>query len=374
MEVVMVRRAFPWLLTLHLLAFLPWSAAGAEFESVEVSIPADSVRLAATLYTPRATASDAGTPEHREARAGVVVLHGSGTNDRAELRHAGFLDCLLDAGLVVLDFDKRGIGGSGGSYSDAPDLTERAADGDAAVRFLRGRPEVDPGRVGIWGISQGGWVGEIMAARDPSLAFAILVSAPGVSPVMQTLYQRMEELREGGEWTDAELAAAYPVRAVLWRYYQTGEGRDQLEAMWAASRASSWFQKLKWGEAPPDRGQLNSEQRSFFTRHGAYEPAGDLRAISIPLLCFFGGKDRHIPVDDSIAAMRAAFATNPRSRATIELLPEAGHGMQQVDGPSESVTEMKARHAGGQSMPDLTFDPDYCPRLHRWLREVAVLR
>lgn len=374
MGVTIARRVRSWSIALYLLAVVPLSALAAEFESIEVSIPADSVRLAATLYIPRTPASDAGTPEHRDARAGVVVLHGSGTNDRAELRHAGFLDCLLDAGLVVLDFDKRGIGGSGGNYSDAPDLAERAADGDAAVRFLRERPEVDPARVGIWGISQGGWVGEIMAARDASLAFAILVSAPGVSPVMQSLYQRMEELREGGEWTSAELSAAYPVRAALWRYYQTGEGRDELEAMWAASRGESWFQKLKWREAPPDRGQLNAEQRDFFTRHGAYEPAADLRSISVPLLCFFGGKDRHIPVDDSITAMRAAFATNPRSRATIELLPEAGHGMQQVDGPSESVTEMKARHAGGQSMPDITFDPDYCPRLQRWLREVAVLR
>ena len=148
-----------WRTALCLLA-ATWSASlASEYESIEVSIPVDSVQLAGTIYVPRSTTDVASRRPVDSRRPGVVVLHGSGTTDRVEVRHVGFLDCLLDAGLVVLDFDKRGIGGSGGTSTDAPILADRAMDGAAAVRFLRARPEVDPARVGIWGISQGGWVG-----------------------------------------------------------------------------------------------------------------------------------------------------------------------------------------------------------------------
>ena len=331
--------------------------------ALEVRIPADSVELAATLYVPDGAAN---------RPAGVVILHGSGDSDRSELRHMGQLDCLIDAGFVVLDFDKRGIGGSGGTYTDGPDLHALARDGAAAVRFLRSRPEVDPKRVGIWGISQGGWVGEIMAADDPSLAFAILISAPGVSPVEQGLYQRVERLREEGEWTEAELTAAYPVRRLLWRYYQTGEGRAELERAWSASRDASWFAKLKWGETPTLRDSLRGEQREFFMHHGNYEPAADLEATRVPLLCLFGAKDRHIPVDASVRAMEAAFAKQPHSRATIRVFPDAGHGMQLEAGPAESLKEMDARHSGAAPMPHFEMSHAYCSTMRDWLREIGV--
>ncbi len=253
---------------------------------VDVTIPCDTLTLAGTLYSDDAT-----------QRTGIVILTGSGEWDRRHPIRRKMIRCLIESGLVVLDFDKRGIGGSGGVYTDGPDLHERASDAAAAIRFLRAQPEID--RVGVWGISQGGWVGQIVAAEDPSLAFAILVSAPGVSPVLQSLYQRMERLRQEG-WRDDEVADAYVVRGVLRRYYQTGEGRRELERAWAEAKGEGWFAKLGWRDAPPSRDSLNAEQRAFFTRHGAYEPAPDLARSTVPTLCLFGGKDRHIPVEESV--------------------------------------------------------------------------
>jgi len=347
-----------------LLACLAGTSRLAAAASLELTIPSDTVSLAATLYV----------PEENSRRLGVVILHGSGDWDRHAPIPRRMIDCLLEAGLVVLDFDKRGIGGSTGTYSDNINLEERAVDAAAAIRMLRARPEVD--RVGLWGVSQGGWVGTMIAARDPDLAFAILVSSPGVSPVEQMLYQRMERLRDEG-WTDAEVEEAWPLRRLLWDYYRTGEGRDELERSWSAARARPWFPKLNWGEQPPTRDALNSGQRSFYQVTGIYDPVPDLERISTPLLCFFGAKDRHIPVEASIAALRGALGRNPGARATIELLPEAGHGMQIVAGSRENLKEMEAIHqtgatSHGASLPQFLLDPEYCHRLRRWLDRAAL--
>lgn len=346
-----------------LLASLAALTPSATAASLELTIPSDTVSLAATLYV----------PEENHRRLGVVILHGSGDWDRHAPIPRRMIDCLLEAGLVVLDFDKRGIGGSTGTYSDNIDLEERAVDAAAAIRTLRARPEVD--RVGLWGVSQGGWVGTMIAARDPELAFAVLVSSPGVSPIDQMLYQRMERLRDEG-WTDAEVEEAWPLRRLLWDYYRTGNGREELEHAWSAARSRPWFPRLNWGEQPPTRDALNPGQRSFYQVTGVYDPVPDLERISTPLLCFFGAKDRHIPVEASIDAMRGAFARNPRARATIELLPEAGHGLQLVAGPRENLKEMEAIHQTGNPHasvpPSFELDPVYCRTLLAWLARADV--
>ena len=67
-------------------------------------------------------------------------------------------------GLAVLTYDKRGCGGSGGDWKTV-DLDVLAQDALAGVRWLKAQPGVDASRVGVWGISQGGWIGPLAASR-----------------------------------------------------------------------------------------------------------------------------------------------------------------------------------------------------------------
>lgn len=115
----------------------------------------------------------------------IVIVHGSGQAVRSQdyLQHVVHL--FAANGLAVLVYDKRGFGLSSGTYpGDSPsEATFRTLSEDvlAGVRYLRSRPEVDPNRVGLWGLSQGGWVGSYAAARSPAVAFAILVSGGAAS-------------------------------------------------------------------------------------------------------------------------------------------------------------------------------------------------
>ena len=63
---------------------------------------------------------------------------------------------LLDHGIAVASFDKRGVGESVGDWRDTGPA-EQAADVAAQLACLRAEG-VDPARLGLFGHSQGGWV------------------------------------------------------------------------------------------------------------------------------------------------------------------------------------------------------------------------
>ena len=85
--------------------------------------------------------------------------------------------------MAVPLFDRRGNGGSSGS-ENVPYQT-LADDGISAAQALRAMRQIDPRRVGYWGISQGGWLATFAAVRDRKAAFAIAVSAPLTTPESQ---------------------------------------------------------------------------------------------------------------------------------------------------------------------------------------------
>ena len=67
---------------------------------------------------------------------------------------------LVPQGIVVLTYDKRGVGESSGRFqevriaSSEEQLRTLAADARACLEFLKSHPRVDPKRVGFFGGSQ----------------------------------------------------------------------------------------------------------------------------------------------------------------------------------------------------------------------------
>ena len=64
----------------------------------------------------------------------------------------------------------------------------------AGLNFLKTRKEIQAEKIGLWGISQGGWIVPLAAAQSKDVAFAILVSAAGVTPAEQTLMSTEAEM------------------------------------------------------------------------------------------------------------------------------------------------------------------------------------
>ena len=104
----------------------------------------------------------------------VVLAHGfSGTMDRL-LPHA---ERFASAGIAALVFDSRGFGESGGEPRQVVDLPSQQADLRAAIAWVRGHEDLDPGRVALWGNSLGGAHVISVAADDPGIA-AVVAQVP----------------------------------------------------------------------------------------------------------------------------------------------------------------------------------------------------
>jgi uncharacterized protein len=148
----------------------------------DVAFDSEGTALHGTLYLPT------------HPVAAVVLVHGSGQ----EKRMAGFAARLASEGIAALTYDKRGVGASGGVYVgpevgtnnvDPANLDLLARDANAAVRTLAGRLRVLPGRIGLLGFSQAGWVIPLAAKQNRSIKFMVMFSGPMVTTLEQLRFQ-----------------------------------------------------------------------------------------------------------------------------------------------------------------------------------------
>jgi uncharacterized protein len=105
----------------------------------------------------------------------VVLLHGSGSSRLNVLDHLGVLG---RAGYGVVAVDGRGHGHSEGQPMDLG--WKAPLDIGAGVSFLSRRPEVDPGRIAVLGVSSGGAGALLAAAEDPRVD-AVISEGIGVT-------------------------------------------------------------------------------------------------------------------------------------------------------------------------------------------------
>ncbi len=175
----------------------------------------DGITLRGTLTLP------AGAGPH----PGLVWVHGSGRTPRQEAMF--FPEYLADLGIALLTFDKRGVGDSEGTYA-MPDgatfnrafLYRRGEDVASALETLRGHPQIASERVGLFGISQAGWVIPI-AASLTHCALTVTMGG-GATPLSQEDYysQLTDELRSDATLmsitTALEKVRSRPVRGHDW--------------------------------------------------------------------------------------------------------------------------------------------------------------
>jgi len=133
----------------------------------------------------------------RSGPVGAVVFgHGSGQQTKDSCRFLA--DGFLSRGFATLCFDKRGVGQSTGTFvfvgarDSIPVFADLASDMAAGVAFLRTRPEIDPNRIGLAGVSQAGWIVPL-AAVNARPAFMVLLVGPTVSVGIEGFYSRIVE-------------------------------------------------------------------------------------------------------------------------------------------------------------------------------------
>ncbi len=293
----------------------------------DVSFRNGSATLAGTLYLPP------GTGPH----PAIVAFHPANGGTRDFHAYAPLAKLLPPAGFAVLLYDRRGEGGSTGDPATST-FEDLADDGLAGVSFLRSRPDVDVARIGVWGVSQGGWLGPLAASRSHDVRFVVSVSGPGVSPARQMAYGAQFALESAGESREV-VARALDVRAKLDDYYRGRAEKSDVERAIAAIRSEPWFDQVYLpggGELPDD------PAHSRWRVEMDYDPLRALARVDVPILFLFAETDKWVPINESIANIRSA--TKGHSEVTIRRVPGTDHLME--TGPPGShgpISEAYAR-------------------------------
>jgi len=199
-----------------------------------VQIPSNGFSLVGTISTPTSAArTTAGEPGKTAAARlpAVVLVGGSGPTDRDGLAYGipilgEIAGALADAGFLVVRYDKRGIGQSGGRAESAS-LTDYADDVSAAVKMLADRKDIDPKRIAVIGHSEGGSVAMIAAAKDKRIAAVALVATPGVTGAEIVLAQQ-KHLLDRSTLSAEEKQTKIDQQKRIHQAVITGKGLDEL--------------------------------------------------------------------------------------------------------------------------------------------------
>ena len=291
----------------------PRVAAQASHTAHEVSFSNDSVVLSGTFMIPSTEGS----------HPAVVFLHGSGPSTREGARP--YAEEFASLGIASLFFDKRGCGKSGGSWITAS-LDDLSNDALAAMEFLKKQEGIDSARIGLWGVSQAGWVATVAAAKSRDVAFLILISGGGVSPYESELFSYKQEFEKAG-LSESDDSTAYRILDIYFNYLRNGEGRKHLVAA---------LDTIRTGNLKALAEQLSRITPSEANRHnwswvGTYDPESDIAKITCPILLMFGDRDRQQPTDLAVKRWKEGLKKAGNNDVTIMLFPGAGHGIRMGD-------------------------------------------
>ncbi|MDX1406228.1 MAG: alpha/beta fold hydrolase [Woeseiaceae bacterium] len=227
----------------------------------------------------------------------VVIIHGSGTSRRQNGWYLTLTEYLQKNGIAVLLPDKRGSEKSEGNWRNAS-FSDLATDTLAAIQFLKEQDQVAVSRIGIVGMSQGGWIAPIVANGSSDVAFLVNVVGSAVTPKEQLIYEEDHNLRQVGFLPGISRLIAYLSTAYI----------------------------------------RNVAQRDFWSANGNFDPLPLWRQLDIDALCLYGADDTNVPTARSAENLRSL--NNPN--VEVRIFEGSGHALEEPEGLGDSIFRFDA--------------------------------
>ena len=298
--------------------------------ATDVRVPASGFSLASTVTTP------VGREMPQDGWPAVLLVPGTASVDRDENLFgvplfAQLAAALADEGYLVMRYDKRGAGQSGGRQESAA-LEDYADDVRTLVRYLDRRDDVDEKRIAVAGHGEGGWVGLYAASREKRIDALALLHVPSIRGTELVLEQQRAELDR------IQAPAAERVQKI--------ELQRQIHA--AVLDEGDW-------EDIPDNLQLRADTfwfRSFLE----FDPAEVMRRTRQPVLILHGELDRQISPHHADRLAELAFARR-RKESTIQLakMPGINHLMlRATTGGVEEYSRLSDKNVASEVISVLT--------------------
>jgi len=236
----------------------------------------------------------------------VVLVHGSGPNDRDETVGAEKPFCdlglgLASRGIAVLRYDKRTkvyAEKLRGALATFTVKEETLDDAHEAVKAARAQPKIDPARIYVLGHSLGGMLIPRIAAGDSRLA-GVIVMAGLVQPLDQMMLEQLRYLA----MADGTISAA------------------EQKAIDDASANVHAIDALKPEDANTGR-MVGNAPASYWLDLRGYDPPSAAKALKLPMLILQGERDYQVPMDE-FAKWKAALSDKPN--VTFHSYPALNH-------------------------------------------------
>lgn len=312
----------------------------------EVAFQNGNVKLSGSLRTP-ITAGP--------YRA-VVMLAGSNAQSRyGQDCIMGFnADYLARLGFAVLTYDKRGTGKSTGNREDI------GLDGDAlaGIKMLRARKDIDPKRIGLWGLSQGGMIAPQIATQT-DIDFIVNVSGAVVDGHEQEIERTEMQMRADG-FSEDDIREAVALQTLKFNYARTGKGWEEYEAAYQRDKDKKWFPDPYVG---PPSSRDDSGFAVWRTGAGSLSPGDFWKKYKGPVLYVLGEFETYSKPSEDIAQLKAAMTKAGNKNYTIAIIPKAAHTMRE------------AKTGGPKELPYLNrFVPAYFDTLREWLQKNVITK
>jgi len=300
--------------------------------------------LAGILYRPRG-------PGPFPAVAFVAGSGPSGRDGYSSL--PPIWDAFARYDIASFAWDKPGVGGSSGDWRSQTN-EDRAKEVVAAIEQIRQHPAIDGDKVGVWGISQAGWVIPLICSMDPHVAFVIAVSVPVGTGAQQEFYRIAHCLPADG-YSAKETQKAVDFTRKRLALMDAGAPYERVAELQREVEGESWLEEV---------GKLDEANYRFLQANAFVSPQPRLPSIQCPVLAIFGERDTIVNVPESVQILEHVLRDAGNRDVTIRVLPGVDHvifksatgGMRELD-RSFFQTSIKP------------YPPEYLELMSCWVRE-----
>ena len=152
-----------------------------QFEIIDISWESKGVKIAGSLWL----------PQKEGPHPLIALVHGSGPARRNQGNNMA--NHFVNMGYAILTHDKRGVGESGGQFVERNNTSREnldllAGDISAGIGFVKNRADIDSNQIGLWGVSQAGWIVPLISSMRDDIKFSILISGPTVTVGEENYY------------------------------------------------------------------------------------------------------------------------------------------------------------------------------------------
>jgi acetyl esterase/lipase len=274
----------------------------------DVAFRSEDTRVRGTLILPG------------DAKAPVpVIVMGGGWCYVKEIVMPHYAKAIVAAGAAVLMFDYRHCGASDGEPRQLIDPNRQIEDFKSAVTFAGTLPEIDPNRIGIWGISYAG--GHVLAVGAADARVKCIISN---IPVVDG-YENMRRVHGSARFN--ELQAALQADRVARAQKGDAGGRMPMSSRTPFEELSTWpfplihevFHDIKQREAPLHEHWSTISSTEMLLSYNVF-PCAE-RIYNTPTLMVVAEGDEITLWDQEIKAFNAI----PSRQKELVVIPHVSH-------------------------------------------------